>query len=114
MNVYFLHYSCEPAQKTDEIQGGYADTCCIAASVVEADALSRSLILSHRWIVQDVLAASERTPRPDDDWDEIELMLWGKAQQRSPQAAVLFSAWGTGEQAAQARLLGIPDEGRPQ
>lgn len=114
MNAYFLHYRCAPAQKTDDVQGGFAHTCALADSAAEADDLSRALILGHRWTVQALIASEARSPEPSDDWDEGEVSLWAKARQRSPPVAVLFSAWGRDRPEAEFRSLGIPDAGTPQ
>ncbi|MEF3081894.1 hypothetical protein V3391_06665 [Luteimonas sp. SMYT11W] len=114
MGVYFLHYRCEPATKTEDVQGGTADTCCLAETAADADTMSQRLILSHRWIVQELLACVATSDELRDGWDELEEMLHAKAIQRDPPAAVLFSVWGREREQPELRHLPIPDEGTAQ
>lgn len=111
MNVYYLHFSVKPAQPTPAIQIGYADVCCICEDQQTAEAWARDLILSHRFLPGELLAAAEIQQGRSVDLDELEAMLLQKAQQRDPMCALQLTVAGEDRPTVGRRDLGIPSKG---
>lgn len=89
MKAFFLHYKVVPAQLAAVVQGGFADVCCIAETLEDANAMATALI-GHEGLAGELLSYRPSTPQASPDLDTTESTLLEKALLNTPQVALLL------------------------
>jgi hypothetical protein len=91
--IYMLHFACQPTRARTEAEKWTADSCIIAADMVEAEQGARELIASRPYQAGELIAYAELGEEKVASLGQLEATLYLKAQQDRKQRAVVFSQW---------------------
>lgn len=93
MPIFMLHFACQPLRAGAESEKWTADSCVIAADVVEAEQGAREVIASRSYQANELIAYAEVGDNKVSSLGQLEATLYLKAQQNPQQRAVVFSQW---------------------
>lgn len=88
MAIYMLHFTCSNSKETKETE---ANACVIANSLDEAELSARELIQLRHYDVKELIAYSHIEDSQVANLNQIDAMLYLKAEQNKEQRAVIFS-----------------------